>query len=88
MSNERILTAASVPEPHDRLTQMSRSEFVAGWKALVGEPPATMLEDRSEMIRVLLESAPIAPLDGVDVAVEGDQAIPAPSPFSSAKASS
>lgn len=40
---------------------------------MVGEPPATMLEDRSEMIRVLAESTPIVPLEGMDVSVEGDQ---------------
>ena len=60
MSSERIIPTEPVPQPEDTLTQMSRSEFIAGWKALVGEPPAMMLEDRSEMIRVLLESTPIA----------------------------
>lgn len=88
MSSERIIPTELVPEPEDTLTQMSRSEFVAGWKALVGEPPATILEDRSEMIRVLVESAPVAPLDEVDVAVDGDEVMPAQSPLSSAKASS
>ncbi|MCJ2124482.1 hypothetical protein [Methylobacterium sp. J-077] len=88
MSSERIIPTEPVPQLEDTLTQMPQPEFIAGWKALVGEPPATMLEDRSEMIRVLVESAPIAPLEGVDVAVEGDQVMPAQSLLFSAKASS
>ena len=80
MSSERIIPTEPVPQPEDTLTQMPKPEFIAGWKALVGEPPAAMLEDRSEMIRVLVESTPVAPLEGVDEVVEGDQAIPAQSP--------
>ncbi|MCJ2125864.1 hypothetical protein [Methylobacterium sp. J-077] len=86
MSSERIIPTEPVPKPEDTLTQMSHPEFIAGWKALVGEPPAAMLEDRSKMIRVLVESTPIAPLEGVDEVVEGDQAIPVQSLRSSAKA--
>lgn len=88
MSSERIIPTEPVPQPEDTLTQMPQPEFIAGWKALVGEPPATMLEDRSEMIRVLVESTPIAPLEGVDVAADGDEEMPAQLPLSSAKASS
>ncbi|MCJ2092086.1 MULTISPECIES: hypothetical protein [unclassified Methylobacterium] len=88
MSSERIIPTEPFPEPEDTLTQMSHPEFIAGWKALVGEPPAAMLEDRSEMIRVLVESTPIAPLDEVDVAVDGDEVMPAQTPLSSARASS
>ena len=87
MSSDRIIPTEPVPQPDDSLTRMPQPEFIAGWKALVGEPPSTMLEDRSEMIRVLVESTPIAPPEGVNVAVEGDQAMPAQSPLSSAKAS-
>jgi hypothetical protein len=86
MSSERIIPTEPVPQPEDSLTRMPQPEFIAGWKALVGEPPATMLEDRAEMIRVLVESTPIAQPEGVDVAV--DQEIPAQSPLSSASASS
>ena len=73
MSRERILPTEPAPQPEDSLAQMPGPRFIAGWKAMVGEPPATMLEDRSEMIRVLAESTPIVPLEGMDVSVEGDQ---------------
>ncbi|MGU3329372.1 hypothetical protein ACLBXB_20775 [Methylobacterium mesophilicum] len=64
MINEHVVPTEPVPGSGDTLTQMSQPEFIAGWKALVGEPPATMLEDRSEMIRVLVESVSIAPEAG------------------------
>jgi hypothetical protein len=86
MSSERIIPTELVPQPEDSLTRMPRPEFIAGWKALVGEPPATMLEDRSAMIRVLVESTLIAPLGGV--AAGGDQETPSYSPLSSVSASS
>jgi hypothetical protein len=38
---------------------------VAAWRAIVGEPPAIMLESRSEMIRLLVDSTPAAP-SGLD----------------------
>ena len=36
-------------------------DFIAAWRGLVGEPPAIMLDSRSEMIRLLVESIPVAP---------------------------
>lgn len=42
----------------DVLVQLSISDFIAGWHAIVGEPPAIMLESRVEMIRLLVESTP------------------------------
>ncbi len=52
------------PEP-DALTRLSVADFVAGWRAIVGEPPAVVLQCRSEMIRILVASTPVA-LDGLD----------------------
>ncbi len=50
------------PLASDALTQLSEAEFVSRWRSIVGEPPAIMLESRSEMIQVLVESAPAVPL--------------------------
>jgi len=41
----------------DALAHLPLATFVAGWRAIVGEPPAVMLENRSEMIRLLVESS-------------------------------
>lgn len=49
------------PLASDALTQLSEAEFVSHWRSIVGEPPAIMLESRSEMIQVLVESAPAVP---------------------------
>lgn len=73
MSSERTIPTESVPRLEGSLNQMPRPEFIRRWKALVGELPATMLEDRSEMIRVLVESMPIVPLAGSPPFADGDQ---------------
>ncbi|MCJ2005599.1 hypothetical protein [Methylobacterium sp. J-092] len=52
--------AALVKDP---LARLSLADFVKGWRMIVGEPPSVMLDDRSEMIRHLLESVPSAVLD-------------------------
>ena len=64
MNIERTLLVETISEGDDRLVYIPQAEFVAAWQALVGEPPAMMLEDRSEMIRVLVESVPIVPEAG------------------------
>ena len=51
---------------HDTLDAMPEGEFVKGWKAIVGEPPAIMLDSRTDMVRVLVESVPIATPDLAD----------------------
>lgn len=48
---------------NDRLALLSRAEFVARWRSIVGEPPAIMLDCRREMIRLLVESASLASPD-------------------------
>ena len=64
MNIERTLLVETISEGDDRLVHIPQAEFVAAWQALVGEPPAMMLEDRSEMIRVLVQSVPIVPEAG------------------------
>jgi hypothetical protein len=49
----------------DTLAHIPPEDFVAAWRAMVGEPPAIMLESRSEMIRLLVDSTPAAP-SGLD----------------------
>lgn len=41
------------------IEQLSLEMFVERWTELVGEPPATMLESRREMLRLLIESLPV-----------------------------
>lgn len=38
------------------LNEMSRADFVLAWRSIVGEPPAVVLDDRAEMIRILAEA--------------------------------
>jgi len=54
----------------DALDAMPEGEFVKGWKAIVGEPPAVMLDSRADMVRVLVESVPIATPDLADTSVK------------------
>jgi hypothetical protein len=49
------------PLGSDTLAHISHADFTLAWCAIVGEPPALMLESRSEMIRLLVESIPVAP---------------------------
>lgn len=60
MLDERAMPSDPMLLHEDALTHIPRAAFVAGWRALVGEPPATMLESRSEMIRILVNSIPVA----------------------------
>ena len=54
----------------DTLEAMPQGEFVRGWKAIVGEPPAIMLDSRTDMVRVLVESVPIATPDLADTSAK------------------
>jgi hypothetical protein len=36
------------------------AEFITGWRRIVGEPPAAMLDDRREMIALLVASVAAA----------------------------
>ena len=57
-----ITTACPAPTScrSDRLDDLPLDAFIARWRGLVGEPPAAMLACRAEMIRVLVESVPVA----------------------------
>ena len=50
------------PVAPDALAHLTDAEFIAHWRAIVGEPPAIMLESRAEMISVLDEGMPGARL--------------------------
>lgn len=52
-----MLACLSLPSPAD-LSILSNEEFAACWRALIGEPPAILLQDRAEMVRLLMESLP------------------------------
>lgn len=42
------------------LDALSDEQFISGWRRIVGEPPAILLEDRREMIAHLVRSIPAA----------------------------
>lgn len=58
-----IVPAEPMSQSEDALTHMSQAAFVAAWQIFVGEPPAMMLDSRSAMIRLLVESTPAAQLE-------------------------
>lgn len=60
MVDEHAAQAEPMLQHEDALNRIPSAEFVAVWRSLVGEPPAMMLESRSEMIRLLVDSIPIA----------------------------
>ena len=66
MSDERTRSIQPLLQRAGRRTPVSRSEFIAIWTALVGEPPAIMLDNHSEMIRLLIDSSPVAQLVNVN----------------------
>jgi hypothetical protein len=72
MVDERAMPPEPVTQQEDTLTHIPRAEFVAAWKALVGEPPAAMLESQSEMIRVLVDSTSVAQPAGVGICAEDE----------------
>lgn len=51
------------PSALEALARLSQAEFVSHWRSIIGEPPAIMLESRSEMIQLLIESPPAATSD-------------------------
>lgn len=73
MISKRVEPTQPMSTSEDALTDILQPAFVAGWAALVGEPPAMMLENRSEIIRVLVDSVLIVPLTGSVPFAECDQ---------------
>lgn len=59
MLKQRAPPAEPRPQREDRLAHIPGPLFVAAWETLVGEPPATMLDNRSEMIRLLVDCTPV-----------------------------
>lgn len=41
----------------DRLGELTDADFVARWREIVGEPPSIMLDDRREMIAILVAAS-------------------------------
>ncbi|MBM0205639.1 hypothetical protein JNW90_23485 [Micromonospora sp. STR1s_5] len=41
------------------LTRLADSVFVRNWAGLFGEPPAALLDDRREMLDILVETVPV-----------------------------
>lgn len=39
------------------LGELTNADFVARWREIVGEPPSIMLEDRREMIAILIAAS-------------------------------
>lgn len=65
MIDERARAIGSMSQRQAQLDRMPHADFVAAWKALVGEPPAALLTSRSDMIRILVDSIPPAPCANV-----------------------
>ena len=57
---------------------ISQAAFVKGWTKMVGEPPAALLDDRSAMIDMLVETAEIAPLPWADEPSRPSETKPSP----------
>ncbi|MEE7451052.1 hypothetical protein MRF4_26465 [Methylobacterium radiotolerans] len=47
----------------DAAADLPAAVFVERWRLITGEPPAAMLSSRSEMLTLLVESTPAAPLE-------------------------
>ena len=41
----------------DRLRELTDADFIARWSEIVGEPPSVMLDDRREMIAILVAAS-------------------------------
>lgn len=49
------------PSSAEALDRMSITDFVTVWCNIIGEPPAIMLENRCEMIRILIAATSPGP---------------------------
>ncbi|MEE7448738.1 hypothetical protein MRF4_13490 [Methylobacterium radiotolerans] len=47
----------------DAMAGLSDADFVERWRLITGEPPAILLSSRSEMLAMLVECTPAAPLE-------------------------
>jgi len=62
------------------LDDLSEGDFVKGWTAIVGEPPAIMLDSRADMVRVLVDSVPVATSTPADAPTDDQTDIAMPEP--------
>ncbi len=44
------------------IDELPEDRFLAGWRSVVGEAPAAMLDDRRAMIALLVETSPVLAL--------------------------
>jgi hypothetical protein len=58
------------------LARLPVAVFVTQWRFITGEPPAIMLESRGEMLALLVQSVPVAPLVPVAVDAWGGRTSP------------
>ena len=66
MTQETNMLASQHGRSGVDLTLISEAEFVVRWRSMVGEPPAAMLNCRADMIRLLVQSVPVArPVIGI-----------------------
>jgi hypothetical protein len=42
-----------------RLARLTNDAFVRNWTRLFGEPPAALLDDRREMLKIAIETMPV-----------------------------
>jgi hypothetical protein len=61
-------TLAQTPEKGltssaDALAILPVAVFVERWRLITGEPPAVLLDSRAEMLALLVQSSPVAPLE-------------------------
>jgi len=62
MSTFTLAPVDCVSDGVSTLSRMPLADFIAGWRTLTGEPPAIMLDCRSEMLALLVASIPVAAL--------------------------
>ena len=60
----------------EALARIPLTAFVSRWRIITGEPPAIMLESRAEMLVLLVQSVPVAPLVPVLINRWGDSPLP------------
>jgi hypothetical protein len=47
----------------ESLAELPAAVFVERWRLITGEPPAVLLDSRAEMLALLVQSSPVAPLE-------------------------
>lgn len=63
MDTPALRTVDSPRSSSSALEDLPLGTFIAAWRAFTGEPPAILLSTRSEMLALLVESVPAAPIE-------------------------